>query len=39
MHTAKDEIQKLTPEQQEALGATIIKRDATRLRLLKHRGC
>ncbi len=38
MTTTKDQIQKLTPEQQEALGSTIIKRDTMRQRLLKQRG-
>jgi hypothetical protein len=38
MDTTKDQIQKLTPEQQEALGSIVIKRDATRQRLLKQRG-
>ena len=38
MNTAKDQIPKLTLEQQEALGAAILKRDATRQRLLKQRG-
>jgi hypothetical protein len=38
MKTPKDQIQRLSPEKQEALGATILKRDATRQRLLKQRG-
>ena len=38
MNTTKDQIQQLTPEQQEALGSIVIKRDTIRKRLLKQRG-
>jgi hypothetical protein len=38
MNTTKEQIQQLTPEQQEALGSIAIKRDTIRLRLLKQRG-
>jgi len=38
MTTTKDQIQQLTPEQQEALGSIVIKRDTMRQRLLKQRG-
>ena len=38
MNTNQDQIQQLTPEQQEALGSIVIKRDTMRQRLLKQRG-
>ena len=38
MNTTKDQIQQLTPEQQEAFGSVVIKRDTMRQRLLKQRG-
>jgi len=38
MNTTKDQIRQLTPEQQEALGSIVVKRDAMRQRLLKQRG-
>ena len=38
MNTTKDQIQQLTPEQQEILGSIVVKRDAMRRRLLKQRG-
>ena len=38
MNTTKDQIQQLTPEQQEALASSVIKRDTMRQRLLKQRG-
>src|ERR1017187_10521701 len=38
MNTTKDQIQQLAPEQQDALGSIVIKRDTMRQRLLKQRG-
>ena len=38
MTNTKDQIQHLTPEQQDALGSIVIERDKTRQRLLKQRG-
>ena len=38
MNNTKDQIQHLTPEQQDALGSIVIERDKTRQRLLKQRG-
>ena len=38
MNITKNQIQQLTPEQQEALASTVIKRDARRQRLLKQGG-
>jgi hypothetical protein len=38
MNNTKDQIQQLAPEQQEALAFIVLKREATRQRLLKQRG-
>ena len=38
MNTTKDQIQQLTPEQQEAFAISVVKRDTIRRRLLKQRG-
>ena len=38
MNSTKDQIQQLAPEQQEALAFIVLKREATRQRLLKQRG-
>lgn len=38
MNITKDQIQKLTPEQQDALGSVVIQRAKTRERLLKQVG-
>ena len=38
MNTNKDQIQQLTPEQQEALGLSVVQRHKIRQRLLEQRG-